>query len=200
MGKKSKLIDAYIAKSPAFAKPILIHFRELIHKTCPDVEEAIKWSMPFYDYKNNPICMTAAFKEHCAIRFWKTSLIKELKEMDGDGMSTFGRITSLKDLPSDKKLVEYIKAAMLLNEKGIKVAKAKPEKKEALPVPSYFKKALAANKKASQEFEKFSPSKKKDYITWLIEAKTEETRAKRLETAIEWIAEGKSRNWKYEKK
>src|ERR1700751_4820184 len=99
MGKKSKLIDVYIAKSPAFAKPILIHFRELIHKTCPDVEEAIKWSMPFYDYKNNPICMTAAFKEHCAIRFWKTSLIKDLKEMDADGMSTFGRITSLKDMP-----------------------------------------------------------------------------------------------------
>jgi len=200
MGKKSKLIDAYIAKSPAFAKPILIHFRELVHKTCPDAEEAMKWSMPFYDYKNNPICMTAAFKEHCAIRFWKTKLIKGLEKMDADGMSTFGRITNLKDLPSDKKLVGYIKAAMLLNEQGIKVSKTKPGKAKELPVPSYFKKALAANKKASQEFEKFSPSKKKDYITWLIEAKTEETRAKRLETAIEWIAEGKGRNWKYEKK
>jgi uncharacterized protein YdeI (YjbR/CyaY-like superfamily) len=200
MGKKNKAIDAYIAKSADFAKPILIHFRALIHKTCPDVEEAIKWSMPFYDYKNNPICMTAAFKEHCAIRFWKTSLIKELKEMDGDGMSTFGRITSLKDLPPDKKLVEYIKAAMLLNEQGIKISKAKPVKTKELATPDYFKKALSKNKKALQVFEAFSPSKKKDYITWLIEAKTEETRAKRLETAIEWIAEGKSRNWKYEKK
>jgi uncharacterized protein YdeI (YjbR/CyaY-like superfamily) len=200
MGKKNKAIDAYIAKSADFAKPILIHFRELIHKTCPDVEEAIKWGMPFYDYKNDPLCMSAAFKEHCAIRFWKTSLIKGLDESESDGMSTFGRITSLKDMPSDKKLIGYIKEAMLLNEKGIKVAKAKPEKKETLPVPVYLKKALAANKKALQQFEKFSPSKKKDYITWLTEAKTEETRAKRLETAIEWIAEGKGRNWKYEKK
>jgi uncharacterized protein YdeI (YjbR/CyaY-like superfamily) len=193
MGKKNKAIDAYIAKSADFAKPILIHFRELIHKTCPDVEEAIKWSMPFYDYKNDPICMSAAFKEHCAIRFWKTSLIKGLEKTDSDGMSSFGRITSLKDLPSDKKLVGYIKAAMLLNEQGIKVAKAKPEKKEVLPVPAYFKKAL-------QEFEKFPPSKKKDYIVWLTEAKTEETRDKRMETALEWIAQGKGRNWKYEKK
>jgi len=200
MGKKSKLIDAYIAKSPAFAKPILIHFRELIHKTCPDVEEAIKWSMPFYDYKNNPLCMSAAFKEHCAIRFWKTSLIKDLKEMDAEGMSTFGRITSLKDMPSDKKLIGYIKEAMLLNEKGIKITKAKPVKTKELPTPDYFKKALAKNKKALQFFEAFSPSKKEDYITWLIEAKTEETRAKRLATAVGWIAEGKGRNWKYEKK
>jgi uncharacterized protein YdeI (YjbR/CyaY-like superfamily) len=200
MGKKNKAIDAYIAKSPAFAKPILIHFRALIHKTCPDVEETIKWSMPFYDYKNNPICMSAAFKEHCAIRFWKTSLIKGIKKEDAEGMSSFGRITSLKDMPSDKKLIGYIKEAMLLNEKGIKIAKTKPGKAKELPTPSYFKKAFAANKKASQEFEKFSPSKKKDYITWLIEAKTEETRAKRMETALEWIAEGKGRNWRYEKK
>ncbi|MEI9933817.1 MAG: DUF1801 domain-containing protein [Ferruginibacter sp.] len=160
MGKKIKAIDSYIAKSGDFAKPMLMYFRELMHKTCPDVEEAIKWNMPFYEYKNSTICMMGAFKEYCIIRFWKASLIKGLEKANADASGSVGRLKNLKDFPPEKKLVGYIKEAMLLNEKGVKIIRAKPVAKAEIIVPDYFKKALAKDKKAAERFEKFSPSKK----------------------------------------
>jgi uncharacterized protein YdeI (YjbR/CyaY-like superfamily) len=205
MALKEKKIDAYIAKSADFAKPILNHIRELVHKTCPTVEEKVKWGMPFFDYKGEMLCHIASFKQHAVMGFWKASLMKDPVLVENakseTAMGHLGRITSLKDMPSDKKITGWIKEAMQLNDKGIKLpAKAKPADKKELVVPDYFLKALAKNKKAKQVFENFPFAHKKEYVNWIIEAKTEDTRKKRMETALEWMAEGKSRLWKYEKK
>ena len=204
MAKKEKAIDAYIAKSADFAKPIMNHIRELVHKTCPDVEEKMKWSFPHYDYKGEMMCSMAAFKQHMAFGFWKAALMKDpvliANAKTEVAMGHLGRITSLKDLPSDKKMAAWIKEAMKLNEQGIKVAKPKPTEKKELVVPDYFVKALSKNKKAKQVFDNFAYSHRKEYLQWITEAKTEDTRNKRMATALEWIAEGKGRNWKYETK
>ena len=204
MGKQDPRIDAYIAKSEEFAKPILEHFRTLVHKACPDVEETIKWGFAFFDYKG-PFCSMAAFKQHCAIGFWKASLMKDPKLISNakseGAMGHLGRIASLKDLPSDKVLLAYLKEAAKLNADGIKLpAKQKPNKKKELVVPDYFVKILKKNKKAKETFNGFSYSQKKEYVEWITEAKTEETRNKRIATTIEWLAEGKIRNWKYAKR
>ena len=202
---KEKKIDAYIAKSADFAKPILLHIRQLVHKACPNVEEKMKWSMPFFDYKGEMLCHMASFKQHAVMGFWKASLMKDSILVENakseTAMGHLGRITCLQELPSDKKIIAWIKEAMQLTDKGIKLpAKTKPVDKKELPVPDYFIKALTKNKKAKQIFEKFPPSHKKEYLMWITEAKTEETRNKRMAKALEWIAEGKGRNWKYEKK
>ena len=202
MAKKDPRVDAFIAKSADFAKPVLIHLRELVHKACPDVEETMKWSFPHFDYKGI-MCGMSAFKQHCAFGFWKASLMKDGKKLldnRKEGMGSFGRITSLKDLPSDKIIINYIKEAMKLNDDEVKVQKAKPTAKKELVIPKYFIDALKKNKKAFATFENFSSSNKREYVDWIIEAKTEETRNKRLEQAIEWMAEGKIRNWKYVRK
>ena len=196
MAKKDKAIDTYIAKSADFAKPILIHVRELMHKTCPEVEEKIRWGFPNFDYKDQTMCIMAAFKQHCTVGFWKSVLIKGLEGKLGGKV----RIKNIKDLPSDKQLSGFIKQAMELNEQGTKVPKTKSTEKKELIVPDYFIKELSKNKKALQLFEKSSYSYKKEYLDWIIDAKTEATRNKRIETAMEWIAEGKGRNWKYERK
>lgn len=206
MGKKNKLIDAYIARSADFAKPILNHIRELVHKTCPGVEEKMKWSFPHFDYKGEMMCSMAAFKQHMAFGFWKAALMKDpilvATAKTEVAMGHLGKITSLNDLPSDKKITSWIKEAMKLNEQGIKVAKPKTTEKEKkdLVIPDYFIKALGRNKKVMKIFNEGSYSFKKEYVTWLTEAKTEETRNSRMATALEWIAEGKHRNWKYMKK
>lgn len=204
MVTKLKAIDAYIAKSADFAKPILNHIRDLVHKTCPDAEEKMKWSMPFFDYKGEMLCHMAAFKQHAVMSFWKASLMKDPALMANaqseTSMGHLGRLTSMKDLPSDKKIAVWIKEAMALNDKGIKVAKPKSTEKKELVVPDYFIIALSKNKKAKQIFDAFAYSHKKEYVQWITEAKTEETRNKRMASAIEMITEGKSRNWKYAKK
>ena len=204
MAKTDPKIDAYISKSEPFAKLILNHLRLLVYKTCPEAMEKIKWSFPHFDYKGEMMCSMAAFKQHMAFGFWKAALMKDpvLKETAKSevAMGHLGRITSIKDLPSDKKMIAWIKEAMKLNEQGIKVAKPKPTGKKELIVPDYFTKALAKNKKAKQVFDASSYSYKKEYVMWITEAKTEETRNSRMATALEWIAEGKIRNWKYERK
>jgi uncharacterized protein YdeI (YjbR/CyaY-like superfamily) len=201
---KSKQVDAYIAKSADFAKPILSHLRELIHKSCPEVQEVIKWGFPNFDYKG-VMCNMAAFKQHCSFGFWKASMMndpkKVLQSTDKGGMGNFDRITSLKDLPSDKVLTDFIKQAMELNEQGVKRAvKVTLKGSKTIETPDYFAKALKKNKIAEEIFENFAYSHRKEYIQWFEEAKTDETRNKRISQAIEWISEGKGRNWKYEKK
>jgi len=202
MGTRDKRIDAYIAKSAEFARPILTYLRDIVHEGCPEVQETIKWGFPNFDYKGI-MCGLAAFKEHCAFGFWKGSLIFDPKENKNmDAMGQFGRITSFRDLPSKKTLIGYVKKARQLNDDGVKVPRkiTPPEKKKDLEVPDYFTAALKKNKKALATFEGFPYSKKKDYVEWVTEAKTDETREKRLKTSVEWMAEGKGRNWKYEKK
>jgi uncharacterized protein YdeI (YjbR/CyaY-like superfamily) len=146
----------------------------------------------------------AAFKQHASFGFWKAALMKDpvLAETAKSevAMGHLGRISSLKDLPPDKKMAAWIKEAMKLNDQGIKVVKPKTTEKKELVVPGYFIKALGKNKKAKQVFDNFAYSHKKEYLQWITEAKTEETRDKRMATALEWIAEGKGRNWKYESK
>jgi uncharacterized protein YdeI (YjbR/CyaY-like superfamily) len=196
-------IDAYIEKKADFAKPVLNHLRQLVHKACPAVQETIKWGMPFFDYKGSTMCNMAGFKEHCTFSFWKAKLMKDpegiLQVAERAAMGNFDRITSLKDLPSDKILITYIKEAARLNEENIKTAPKKKAPVAILEVPVDFTAALKKNKKAQAVFDNFPPGKRKDYIEWITEAKTEPTKLKRIETAVEWIAEGKGRNWKYEK-
>lgn len=191
-------IDAYIDKSAEFAKPILTHIRELVHKACPDITETMKWSFPHFDHKGT-VCSMASFKQHCAFGFWKQSLMEQdVFPAEKTAMGSFGRITSVKDLPSDKVMIGLIQQAVELNEKGLKVTKKPVEKKE-LVVPKDLTSALLRNKTAKATFDKFSPSHKREYVAWIEEAKTEPTRNKRLATTVEWLSEGKSRNWKYEK-
>ncbi|HSW73113.1 MAG TPA: YdeI/OmpD-associated family protein [Chlamydiales bacterium] len=195
-----KEISEYIEKAKPFAKPILEHIRSLVHKVCPEVVEEIKWGFPSFNYKGL-FCGMAAFKEHCTFGFWKGALMKDpekILENKDKAMGHLGRITGLEDLPSDKILISYLKEAMRLNDEGIKVPKRKPAAKEELEVPVFFIKALKKNSGAYKNFEEFSYSKKKEYVEWITEAKQEATREKRIQTAIEWIQEGKSRNWKYE--
>lgn len=190
-------VDAYIANAAAFAQPILRHLREVIHAACPDVQETIKWSMPCFEY-HGIICNFAAFKQHCSFGFWKAELLLAAQDDKGrEAMGQFGRIASVKDLPPKKVLAAHVKKAMKLNEAGVKVARPKAAPRE-LVVPDYFIAALEANPAAYEVFNDFSPSAKRDYCDWLTEAKTEATRGKRMAQAVQWIAEGKKRHWKYE--
>ena len=195
----NKQFDAYIAKSPDWAQPILTRLREIVHEACPDVEEELKWSSPSFMY-HGIMCGMVAFKEHAAFHFWKGELITGTP-LGADGMgaaSQFGRMTSVKDLPPKKTLVAYIKKAMKLNEEGVKVERAR-KKRPTLAMPADFLSAIKKNKKAFTSYEAFSPSHRREYIEWIIEAKTDATRGKRVAQAVEWMAEGKSRNWKYQR-
>jgi len=192
-------VDAYIEKSKDFAKPILKHIRALVHDACPDVVETKKWSFPHFDYKGM-MCSMASFNEHCAFGFWKQSLIDDaVFPAEKTAMGSFGRIRSIADLPDANMMKKLIGDAMKLNDDGIKVAKPKPtgEKKE-LVVPDVLLEALATNDAAADTFNNFPYSKKKDYVEWITEAKTDATREKRLATTLEWLAEGKARHWKYQ--
>lgn len=198
MGTRDARLDAYIAKSAEFAKPILTRLRETVHEACPDVEEAWKWSAPHFMY-HGMLCGMAAFKEHCSFGFWKGALIVPAGERSEAAMGQFGRISRLSELPPKQVLIGYIKKAMQLNEKGVKVTRSKPQPRGPVVVPEALQRALSGNKAARSAFNNFSPSHQREYVEWISEAKSTETRQRRLETAIGWIAEGKSRNWKYVK-
>jgi uncharacterized protein YdeI (YjbR/CyaY-like superfamily) len=198
MASKDPRIDAYIAKSADFAKPILQHLRNVVHAGCPQVVETIKWSMPHFDHKG-VMCGMAAFKEHCAFGFWKADLILDRDgQAEKSGMGSFGCIKSVKDLPSEKTLIGYVKKAAALNDAGAKVpGRAAPKKRAPIPIPNDFASALKKNAKAKKTFESFSPSHRREYLEWITEAKREETRKERMATSLKWLAEGKARNWKY---
>lgn len=197
-------VDAYIAKCAEFAQPILKHIRSLVHKACPEATENIKWSMPFFELNGGIICNMAGFKQHCSLGFWNAPLLKDpagvLQLKDKNAMGHLDKITSLKDLPADKVLVGLIKEAAKLAEQGVKKpAPAAKAPKAALPEPAALTAALKKNKKAKTTFEGFPPSHRREYIEWITEAKTDATREKRIATTIEWLEEGKDRNWKYRK-
>ncbi|HWD88560.1 MAG TPA: YdeI/OmpD-associated family protein [Mucilaginibacter sp.] len=202
MGQYDERVDAVIAKSADFAKPILIHIREVVHRASPLITETIKWGMPFFDYKG-PVCMMAPFKQHIGFGFWKASRLNDPKGMlrgsdDEAAPGSFGRIVTLADLPPDEDLIGFIHQMIALNESGVKEVKKPAAPKAELPMPDDFDKLLRGNLAAMDHFEKFSPSKKREYLEWFADAKSEATREKRMEQALEWIAEGKSRNWKYQ--
>ena len=204
MPKTDPRIDAYIAKSEPFAQEILHHLRELVHQACPQTEETIKWGFPHFEYKGI-LCSMASFKQHCAFTFWKGSIMSDPEGMlalvgERTAMGHLGRIQSLKDLPSDDILLRYLAEAIRLNAEGIPLPpKANKGERPELVVPDYFREALSQSPKALATFEAFSYSHKRDYLEWITEAKTEATRQKRIATALEWLTEGKGRNWKHEK-
>ncbi len=196
-------VETYIKKAAPFAQPILVKLRKLIFQACPDAVETIKWSFPNYEIYGSMLCNMAAFKEHCSFGFWKAALLKDPDDIlhlaDKHAMGHFDKLISLKDIPADRIMISYLKEAALLNKNGIKLEKQKLTPKKDLPIPKPLTAALKKNKKALAVFEAFSPSNKREYVEWIVEAKTEETLNKRLETTIQWLEEGKSRNWKYKK-
>lgn len=197
-------VDAYISKAQPFAQPILTHVRGLAHKACPDVEEEIKWGMPFFVLRGIILGHMAAFKEHCAVGFWGPEM-RAVLAADGlesnNSMGPLGRITNLKELPSDMALLGYYRQAAGFIDSGKRTKSLERRPKQVKPapqVPAELAAALKKNKTAARIFAEFSPSAQREYSDWIAEAKRPETKAKRVAEAIEWIAEGKQRNWKYQ--
>ena len=178
-------VDAYIAKSPPFAQPILAEVRKQVHAAYPAAEETMKWGVPHFTHKGI-LCGMAAFKAHCRIMFWK-------------GLGSVGSIKSVADLPPKKVLAERVQKAAALNENGTKRTRPPRPKKSPVAVPAFITGALKKNPRALAAFKAFSPSHRREYVEWITEAKQDETRQRRLSTAVEWIASGRSRNWKYER-
>jgi uncharacterized protein YdeI (YjbR/CyaY-like superfamily) len=194
VGKKDPRVDVYIAKARPFARPILRRLRTLVHRGCPEVIEEIKWGAPHFNYRGM-FCGMATFKEHCVFGFWNRAL---KIERDSGAAGQFGRIESVADLPPDGVIVGYVREAKRLADDGVRLAPIRKAKKP-LPVPASLTAALKKKSGALAKFEAFSPSQKRDYSEWITEAKTDATRDRRIATAVGWIAEGKSRNWKYER-
>ncbi len=201
---KNPAVDAYIAKSAPFARPILTHLRALMHKASPQIRETLKWGVPHFDHKGIVAGM-AAFKAHAAFGFWSQRLLKERLGKDSEKLfpenaeSGMGgrKFRSLSELPPDALLVRAIRAAVALNEEGIR-PKRDVRKKPPVKPPAYLVAAFRKNAKAKKTFEGLTPSQQREYVEWLTEAKQEATREKRLATTIEWLAEGKQRYWKYQ--
>ena len=197
MANRDPRVDAYIAKSADFAQPILEHIRAVVHAACPDVEESLKWGFPHFDYKGAMMCSMAAFKQHCSFGFWQR------KEVVGaaaeEGMGQFGKITAIKDLPGNREMTGSIRTAMALNDAGLKKKRPATTPKPPPALPADFAVLLKKHRAARETYEGFSPSAQREYVDWIIEAKTDATRQKRIDSALEWLAEGKHRNWKYMK-
>jgi len=195
MPAKDKRVDAYIDQAPDFAKPILTRIRETVHEACPECEETLKWGHPSFMY-HGIMCGMASFKSYCAFHFWKGSLI--VADAKGDqAWGQLGKLSKVSDLPPKKVLTGYIKKAMELNELGTKPPKRAPKPKKDLVMPEPFMAAITKSKKALATYQGFSPSHQREYVEWITDAKGEDTRARRIAQAVEWMAEGKPRNWKY---
>ena len=191
-------IDAYIEGAAPFAQPILSHVRDLVHEACPQVEETIKWGMPTFVHAGGILCGMAAFKQHASFGFWKHALVVGEGE-PRDGMGSYGKMLSLDDFPAKKIVLAHIRKAMKLNEDGVKMPAARKAASKLPPeMPEDLVAALNKDNAAKATFDAFPPSCRREYIEWIVEAKREETRAKRLAQTVEWLAEGKRRNWKYE--
>jgi uncharacterized protein YdeI (YjbR/CyaY-like superfamily) len=189
-------IDDYIARQADFARPILEHIRAVMHAACLDTEEAIKWSMPAFMYRGKQLAGMAAFKAHATFGFWQRSG-EQVAESKPGAMGDFGRLTSIADLPDEAALTALIHQNMKLIEAGAKTVRNKTPKPE-LEMPQDLADALAATPSAQAVYERFPPGCRREYLEWVVEAKRPETRAKRIAQAVEWMAEGKKRNWKYE--
>jgi uncharacterized protein YdeI (YjbR/CyaY-like superfamily) len=195
--KTDPRIDAYIDRQAAFAQPILRHLREMLHEACPDCEETLKWSSPSFMYKGKILAGFAAFKAHATFGYWSGSQVLEADPKQASAMGQFGRLTSLDDLPPRAALIDLTRKAMKLVEEGVKPVRDK-HKKPPFSVPQDLRAAIDAVPAAKATFDAFPPSCQREYAEWVTEAKRDETRARRLAQTVEWLAEGKRRNWKYE--
>lgn len=200
MPTKNPEVDQYIAEAAEFAQPILKRLRSAFHQGCPQAAETIKWGIPNFEY-HGIVGSMAAFKQHVSVGFWRSKEMKDsenILERRAASMSNI-KFTELKEVPSVKVLASYVAQAAALNETAKSSPKNKKKASKPLPpVPAALENALTRNKKAKSIFDNMSTTQKRDYIEWIAEAKREETVAKRVTTAIEWISEGKGRNWKYE--
>jgi uncharacterized protein YdeI (YjbR/CyaY-like superfamily) len=192
MGKRDSRVDAYIEKQHDFARPILVYVREVIHEGCPTIEEDLKWSSPAFMYQGRILAGVAGFKQHVQFGFWKHELVVGKRE----GMG-FGKVTRVEELPSKKELLALVKKAMTLQEAGVKAPHMVKKPRKPIAIPKELKHALGKNRKAKVAYDAFSPSHKREYHEWISEARSDDTRARRVKQAIEWMAEGKPRNWKY---
>jgi len=190
-------IDAYIERQAEFARPILTHLRAILHGSCPECEETLKWSSPSFIYKGKILAGFAAFKAHATFGFWSGSLVVGKRDEQMSGMGQFGRLTSVDDLPPRAELEQLVEKAMKLIDEGVKPPRDK-HSKPPFVVPQDLRAAIDAVPAAKAVFDAFPPSCQRDYVEWVTEAKRDETRAKRLTQTVEWLAEGKRRNWKYE--
>jgi uncharacterized protein YdeI (YjbR/CyaY-like superfamily) len=190
-------IDAYIARQAEFARPILEHIRAAVHAASPEIGEAIKWGMPHFVFQGKNIASMAAFKAHATLGFWNGRQLDDGFERKDGAMGQFGRLTRIADLPDKEALVALVKKAVALCAQPVP-RRPRPKAKPAGKVPEDLRLALDATPAATRAFDCFSPSAKREYIEWVTEAKRPETRTKRIAQAVEWIAEGKKRNWKYE--
>jgi uncharacterized protein YdeI (YjbR/CyaY-like superfamily) len=190
-------IDAYIANTAPFAQPILSHLRSLVHQACPQVQETLKWSMPFFMVGSRNLCFMAGFKQHAGFGFWQGKQVVG-EHSPATAMGQFGRLTTVADLPGDAELMALIqRAASLEPAKAEPAAKKAPARKAPLPVPDDLADALAKAPAAKVTFEALPPSQQREYLEWITGAKREETRQRRLAQALEWLAEGKPYNWQY---
>lgn len=190
-------VDAYIAKAAEFARPILTELRARMHAACPELVESIKWGMPAFEYKG-PLAGMAAFQKHCTFGFWKHDLILGARPETGDAMGSFGRLTSLRELPNKREFAKFVKVAVQLNDDGVKAPRTKTAK-PAVAVHPEFAAALRNHPAAKRTLDGFAPSHRREYLEWIADAKQDATRARRIEQAIEWLAEGKQRHWKYQR-
>jgi uncharacterized protein YdeI (YjbR/CyaY-like superfamily) len=203
MSARDTRIDAYIAAAEPFARPILEHLRALVHDSCPEVEETLKWRMPAFVAHGAILCTMAAFKRHAAFGFWRHAEVigSEPHGEAGDrGMGSFGKLTSVRDLPPKTRLRALLKRAAVLNATGAKPARvAMAASKPMQTLPPDLAAALEAAPKAKAVFDAFAPSHRREYLAWILEAKRAETRARRIAQTVAWLTEGKSRHWKYER-
>ena len=203
MPQHNPKVDAYAEKVEDFAKPILTHLRTLIHVTCPEVVEEVKWGIPHFDYKGDMMCIFAAYKQHCSFTFYKDALMGDARLRANDEVSAakrfMGKLTSVADLPPDRELKSWIKEAMVLNEQGLKLPARESKTPKDVSMPAAFAEKLQSSPTVKEIFESKSASFQKEYKLWIGEAKTEATRDKRIEEAMAWIAEGRGRFWKYAK-
>jgi len=191
-------IDAYIGRAQPFARPVLEHVRARVHAAVPEAEETVKWGAPAYTLDGKILLITAAFKLHAAVNFWRGQELRG-KQSATDAMGQFGKIASVADLPPDKELDRLIREAAELAKQAPAPRKAKHAPKPPPQMHPEFAAALAKAPKAKAALDSFSPSAQRDYLEWISEAKQDATRTKRIVTAIEWLSEGKRRNWKYER-
>lgn len=206
-GRFNPQFDEYQQAASEFARPIMAHLRKLVHQQCPEVVEEIKWGIPHFDYKGEMLCIFAAYGNHCAFTFWKESLMSDARLQANPDLKAakrfMGKLTALSDLPPDGELIAFFQEAMALNDKGVKLAPrqaAKPAKAAEIAIPDAFAQQLSRHPRASEVFHGKSPSFRKEYVAWIADAKTDQTRQKRIDESLEWIAQGKGRFWKYEKK
>ena len=200
MARRDPRIDEQIREAAPFARPIMTRLREAVHAGCPEVVETLKWSRPSFEH-HGLLCGVAAFKAHCTFGFWKHALLVERGGAKAAAeLEALGRISDVSELPSRATLVRYVKLAAKLNEDGVAAPKARAKPKPPVAVPADLKRGLAGNARAKACFEGLSPSHRREYVEWITEAKQDATRQRRLATTLEWLAQGKTRNWKYEKR